>query len=68
VVVGDNLWTIAKGHLAATRGRPAATLSDREVAAYWLKVVDANRQRLRSRDPDLIYPGEQVTLPPVAGA
>jgi hypothetical protein len=27
--------------------------------------VEANQGRLRSGDPDLIYPGERVILPPV---
>jgi nucleoid-associated protein YgaU len=67
VVRGDNLWTIARDHLAEARGRPAADLSDREIAAYWVTVVERNRARLRSRDPDLIYPGEVVELPPVPG-
>jgi nucleoid-associated protein YgaU len=68
VVPGDNLWTIARDHLAKVRGHRAAELSDREIAAYWLKVIKANRDRLRSGDPDLIYPGEQTVLPPVAAA
>jgi nucleoid-associated protein YgaU len=68
VVPGDNLWTIARDHLAEVRGRPAAQLSDREIAAYWLKVIKANRARLRSGDPDLIDPGERTVLPPVAAA
>jgi nucleoid-associated protein YgaU len=66
VVPGDNLWTIARDHLAEVRGRPAAELSDREIAAYWLKVIKANRARLKSGNPDLIYPGERTVLPPVA--
>jgi nucleoid-associated protein YgaU len=68
VVPGDNLWTIARDHLAEIRGRRAAELSDREIAAYWLKVIKANRARLKSGDPDLIYPGERIGLPPVAAA
>ena len=31
----------------------------------WVEVVDANRSSIRSGDPDLIFPGEQVTLPAV---
>jgi nucleoid-associated protein YgaU len=65
VVPGDNLWTIARDHLAEVRGRPAAELSDREIAVYWLKVIKANRARLKSGDLDLIYPGERIVLPPV---
>jgi hypothetical protein len=67
VVEGDNLWTIARDHLAAVRNRSAADLSDREIGAYWVTVVEENEGRLRSGDPDLIYPGEEVTLPPVPG-
>jgi nucleoid-associated protein YgaU len=67
VVRGDNLWTIARDHLAAELGRRAADLSDREIGAYWSTVVEENRGRLRSGDPDLIFPGEMVELPPVPG-
>jgi hypothetical protein len=67
VVRGDNLWTIARDHLAEARNRSAADLSDREIADYWVAVVKENQGRLRSRDADLIYPGEVVELPPVPG-
>jgi nucleoid-associated protein YgaU len=56
---GDNLWDIAAGQLAA---HPDHTLTVRE---YWLLVIDANRDRLRSGDPDLIFPGETIMLPPL---
>jgi nucleoid-associated protein YgaU len=65
---GDSLWTIARDHLAEVRGRRAAALSDREVAAYWVTVVGANSGGLRSGDPDLIYPGEVVELPRIPGS
>lgn len=52
---GDHLWKISARHLAA--GVP--------VAPYWRQVVEVNTPRLRSGDPDLIYPGELVELPPV---
>jgi nucleoid-associated protein YgaU len=64
VVSDDNLWTIARDHLAEARGG-ADQPGTREVAAYWLRVVEANRDRLVSGDPDLIYPGERIVLPPV---
>jgi nucleoid-associated protein YgaU len=64
VVPGDNLWTIARDHLAEVRGG-ADEPTLRKVAAYWLRVVEANRDRLVSGDPDLIYPGERIVLPPV---
>lgn len=61
VVPGDNLWLISERALAGALGRPP---SEREVASYWRLVIDENRDRLRSGDPDLIYPGEVVVLPP----
>jgi len=64
VIVGENLWSIAAIRLAAARGRP---VSEPEIARYWVSVVDVNRTRLRSGDPDLIYPGELVTLPAPPG-
>jgi nucleoid-associated protein YgaU len=61
----DNLWTIARDHLAEARSGGTGELTTREVAAYWLRVVEANARNLRSGDPDLIYPGETIALPPV---
>jgi nucleoid-associated protein YgaU len=60
---GDNLWTIARDALVA-EGSPAA---ERDIAQYWRRVIDANRATLRSGDPSLIFPGEVVALPPLAG-
>jgi nucleoid-associated protein YgaU len=65
VAEGDNLWSIARDHLAEVRGGGADEPTLREVASYWLRVIEANRDRLASGDPDLIYPGEQIALPPV---
>jgi len=67
VRTGDNLWTIARDRLAQATRRNADALSEREVARYWLEVIEANRAGLRSGDPDLIYPGEKIRLPPVTG-
>lgn len=62
VVPGDNLWTIAAAHLGSQSDpAPSTTV----VARYWRAVIDANLGRLRSGDPNLIYPGEELTLPPV---
>jgi hypothetical protein len=61
---GDSLWTIARDHLAAV-GKGSGEPSNRQVAAYWVKVKEANRHRLASGDPDLIEPGEIIVLPPV---
>lgn len=62
---GDHLWKISEAELARRLGRSAGA---DEVAPYWLSVIDANRDALHSGDPDLIYPGELITLPaPTAG-
>jgi hypothetical protein len=62
---GENLWEISRNHLASATGRDPAEIGTREVAAYWLRVVAANRARLRTRNPDLIYRGEFVRLPAI---
>ncbi len=64
VAPGDHLWGIAERRLADVLGRPP---TDSEVAPYWVEVKEVNRPRLRSGDPDLVYPGEVVLLPPVTG-
>lgn len=63
VVSGDNLWAMTARHLAAARGVDRRTLTDAEIAEVWRVVVRENRSRLRSGDPDLIFPGESVLLP-----
>jgi nucleoid-associated protein YgaU len=62
VLRGDHLWKISERHLNSLLGREA---TDDEVSPYWRQVIGANREGLRSGDPDLIYPGEVVTLPEV---
>lgn len=60
---GDHLWSVAARTLAAAWGRVP---SEREVAPYWRLVVDLNRAGLPNPgDPDLVFPGEVVHLPPV---
>ncbi len=62
VVPGDNFWAIAKAQVTAKTGQEP---SEAEVANYWVKLIDANRSTIRSGDPNLIFPGEVFTLPPV---
>jgi len=57
---GDHLWSISAAHLA---GRLSQSPSAAEITPYWRQVIEENRSRLRSGDPDLIYPGETVVLP-----
>jgi nucleoid-associated protein YgaU len=57
---GDHLWSITATHLEASTGvEPNAS----EITPVWVEVIAANRDRLRSGDPDLIFPGEIVVLP-----
>jgi hypothetical protein len=63
VAPGDDLWALAAGRLAATRGIAPADVADAEIAPYWVAVCERNRGALASGDPNLIFPGEVVTLP-----
>jgi Tfp pilus assembly protein FimV len=65
VTPGEHLWSIAAGQVATATGRPPADLAPADVAPYWLRVVEINRPRLDSRNPNLVYPGEVVELPPL---
>jgi nucleoid-associated protein YgaU len=65
IAPGEHLWSIAARHLAAGRGRSSADLTPADIAPYWRRVVEHNRPGLRSGDPDLVYPGEVIELPPV---
>jgi hypothetical protein len=65
VAEGETLWTIARNQLAKASGGGSGEPTDQEVTGYWAKVVEANRGRLESGDPDLIFPGEEIILPPV---
>ena len=59
---GDTLWTIAASHLErALRREPSAV----QITRHWRDVIDLNLEGLRSGDPDLIHPGEQILLPRV---
>lgn len=59
VAPGDHLWSIAAATVAQATARPP---SEHEVAAYWRELVLANGELV---DADLIFPGQQITRPPV---
>jgi hypothetical protein len=64
VQAGESLWSIA--HDVVARSLPRAP-TDSDVAVYWRTLVDAHRPFLvNPEDPDLIFPGEVVRLPPSA--
>lgn len=61
---GDSLWTIAESVVTPASG-PAP--GERDVARYWRRLIEANRDRLV--DPgnaDLLRPGQQLVIPPAA--
>jgi hypothetical protein len=59
---GDHMWKLAEDRLRAILDRP---VTDAEIAPYWLRVIGANLATIRSGDPDLIFPGEILLLPPI---
>jgi hypothetical protein len=65
IAPGDDLWQLAARRIAGSSGRSPTDVPDHEVAPYWVRVCDANRSRLASGDPNLVFPGERVVLPPV---
>lgn len=62
---GDHLWSIAGDHLTIVLDRPP---NRDEHHRYWMKVIEAARHVIRSGDVDLIYPGEEIPLPPMLDA
>lgn len=60
VLDGDHLWKMSKAHLEGLWGRE---VSNGEVSPYWRRVIEENQSRIRSGDPDLIYPGETILMP-----
>jgi hypothetical protein len=62
VEVGDSFWSIAAEELDRRGG---AHPSDRQIVPYWRRLIEHNRARLVDPgNPDLIYPGQVVSLPP----
>lgn len=58
---GDHLWSIAAETVAEHLG---ATPSERDIARYWLRLIEANGDRfVLPGDPDLIMPGQRLALP-----
>lgn len=60
---GDNLWTIAAAHLEQATG---STPTNAEIAGYWRLVIAENEAGLASGEPNVILPGEIISLPDAA--
>ena len=52
VVVGDNFWTIAKRQVP----------QGQDIVSYWEDIIALNKASLISKNPNLIYPGEEIVL------
>lgn len=63
IAPGEHLWSIAADHVAASTGRRIAELTPADIAPYWSRLVELNRSHVRSRNVNLVYPGEVVELP-----
>ena len=64
IVAGDHLWSVARRALAQSMGQPPTA---GQITTYWVDLIEANRQTIRSADPNLIYPGERILLPQIRG-
>ncbi len=63
---GDSFWSIAEETLI-DHGEASDSLTDETIAAYWRVLMDANEERLiEPGNPDLIMPGQEMTLPPIS--
>lgn len=61
IVPGDNLWTIAQRAVSQALGQPPTI---HQTAPYWVDLIEVNHEAIRSGDPNLIFPGETILLPP----
>ena len=63
VRTGDNLWTMSRRRLAEVLDRRP---DNQEIAPYWRRVIAHNQPNLISGNPDLIYAGEVIAMPPTS--
>jgi nucleoid-associated protein YgaU len=60
---GEHFWSIAADVVRDALGRPGDEV---EVGRYWDALLAANRDRLADpANPDLVFPGQALRLPPV---
>lgn len=58
---GEHFWSIAAEVVSRSSATP---FDERAVAAYWVRLIEANRSRLRDPgNPDLLMPGTVLVLP-----
>jgi hypothetical protein len=60
---GESFWLIARSRVAESQ---ATEVDDGTIEAYWVRLIDANRDRLADpADADLLFAGQELVLPPV---
>lgn len=59
---GESFWSVARDHLTDAWGRVP---DDAEVDPYWRALIAANPDASPTGDPDLVYAGTVLLLPPV---
>jgi nucleoid-associated protein YgaU len=60
IAPGDHLWAVAERALADRLGRAP---TDAEIVPFWTRLIEVNRDRLISGDPDLVLPGQRFVVP-----
>ena len=62
---GDSFWSVAAETLADRAGGTREAPDDGDIERYWRLLVDTNRPRMPDpTNPDLLIPGQELTLPP----
>ena len=65
VMAGESFWSIAEEHVL----REMDEASNDDVAQYWQVLVEVNRSGLPDpANPDLLWVGAELTLPPLPGS
>ena len=57
---GDSMWSVTVAYLSHLHGEQPAAAA---ITRVWREVIDLNRDRIRSGNPDVIFPGEELLLP-----
>jgi hypothetical protein len=60
VARGDTFWDVARRVLELREGK---RVNASQIAPFWLALIRANRDRIRSGNPSLIYAGERFVIP-----
>jgi len=66
VTAGDSFWRIAERFVQAAGKQAGSDVTVRDVATYWLTLVELNFDELvEAGNPDLLFVGQVLELPPL---